>query len=124
MYYYYINTSFILFFLFFFFFNDTATTEIYTLSLHDALPTWRRAPRCTCTCRRTRCACWPERRTSRCPRKSPWSRPRRPRLAAPIGAEPSRCDIVAVITTSVSHRCGCARGQLGDAWGPGGGWSS
>src|SRR5260370_30238218 len=26
----------------FFFFNDTATTEIYTLSLHDALPT----PRC------------------------------------------------------------------------------
>src|SRR6516165_8771307 len=26
---------------FVFFFNDTATTEIYTLSLHDALPTWR-----------------------------------------------------------------------------------
>src|SRR3712207_9105145 len=25
-------------FLFFFFFNDTATTEIYALSLHDALP--------------------------------------------------------------------------------------
>src|SRR3712207_9081677 len=24
--------------MFFFFFNDTATTEIYTLSLHDALP--------------------------------------------------------------------------------------
>src|SRR5712672_2798469 len=29
---------FLLFFFFFFFFNDTATTEIYTLSLHDALP--------------------------------------------------------------------------------------
>src|SRR5688572_33453555 len=27
-----------LLFYFFFFFNDTATTEIYTLSLHDALP--------------------------------------------------------------------------------------
>src|SRR6185437_15582291 len=27
-------------FLLFFFFNDTATTEIYTLSLHDALPIW------------------------------------------------------------------------------------
>src|SRR5438445_10784843 len=26
------------FFFFFFFFNDPATTEIYTLSLHDALP--------------------------------------------------------------------------------------
>src|ERR1017187_10698079 len=33
---------FLFFFLcfFFFFFNDTATTEIYTLSLHDALPIW------------------------------------------------------------------------------------
>src|ERR687884_1966062 len=26
----------------FFFFNDTATTEIYTLSLHDALPIYKR----------------------------------------------------------------------------------
>src|SRR6266700_8220779 len=34
---------FILFF--FFFFNDTATTEIYTLSLHDALPIFH-GPRC------------------------------------------------------------------------------
>src|SRR5947209_11881451 len=34
---------FSLYFIFFFFFNDTATTEIYTLSLHDALPIypWR-----------------------------------------------------------------------------------
>src|SRR3712207_8332590 len=29
----------------FFFFNDTATTEIYTLSLHDALPISRRLVR-------------------------------------------------------------------------------
>src|SRR2546429_6945140 len=28
---------------FFFFFNDTATTEIYTLSLHDALPIFSRS---------------------------------------------------------------------------------
>src|SRR5688572_33359346 len=27
-----------------FFFNDTATTEIYTLSLHDALPIWSDRP--------------------------------------------------------------------------------
>src|SRR5216684_9196931 len=39
-------------FLIFFFFNDTATTEIYTLSLHDALPIChhgdarRHRPRC------------------------------------------------------------------------------
>src|SRR6266480_7567990 len=31
---------------FFFFFNDTATTEIYTLSLHDALPIWPPATAC------------------------------------------------------------------------------
>src|SRR5687768_18526739 len=31
--------------LFFFFFNDPATTEIYTLSLHDALPICDRAGR-------------------------------------------------------------------------------
>src|SRR2546427_9820063 len=39
MFSHYTTTSF---FLFFFFFNDTATTEIYTLSLHDALPICRR----------------------------------------------------------------------------------
>src|SRR5688572_30985680 len=35
------------------FFNDTATTEIYTLSLHDALPIWR-APTETSSSRRAR----------------------------------------------------------------------
>src|SRR5258708_12174826 len=51
---------FILFFLFclkirpiwlffiFFFFNDTATTEIYPLSLHDALPIWLCGSSATC----------------------------------------------------------------------------
>src|SRR5438445_13652870 len=33
-----VSLSLVLFVFFFFFFNDTATTEIYTLSLHDALP--------------------------------------------------------------------------------------
>src|SRR5258706_5809632 len=43
----------------FFFFNDTATTEIYTLSLHDALPIWN---------------CWPS--CARTPSASPnWPRP-------------------------------------------------
>src|ERR671926_1719313 len=40
----YFSYHVVLFYLFFFFFNDTATTEIYTLSLHDALPTSRSAP--------------------------------------------------------------------------------
>src|SRR5437763_15227667 len=34
----YVCVLLMLFFLSFFFFNDTATPEIYTLSLHDALP--------------------------------------------------------------------------------------
>src|SRR6267143_1254443 len=48
---YYIQPD-LVFVLFFFFFNDTATTEIYTLSLHDALPilpsatTWHTGTRC------------------------------------------------------------------------------
>src|SRR2546422_9896691 len=53
----FLQSLFLLFF--FFFFNDTATTEIYTLSLHDALPICarvrrplRRAPRV-----RARAAC-------------------------------------------------------------------
>src|SRR6266850_1247057 len=39
---------FFLFNSFFFFFNDTATTEIYTLSLHDALPIRRTASPPSC----------------------------------------------------------------------------
>src|SRR6267142_6375198 len=35
---FYLEVCLVLRFYFFFFFNDTATTEIYTLSLHDALP--------------------------------------------------------------------------------------
>src|SRR5690554_7606646 len=34
----------------FFFFNDTATTEIYTLSLHDALPIWNGSKSCHGNC--------------------------------------------------------------------------
>src|SRR6266536_6182673 len=45
--------------LFFFFFNDTATTEIYTLSLHDALPISRP---------------WRSRRRRRRPRRGPGGR--------------------------------------------------
>src|SRR3712207_7700637 len=43
--------------MYYFFFNDTATTEIYTLSLHDALP--------ICRLRRGRCAVRGEPRTAR-----------------------------------------------------------
>src|SRR5258707_10780914 len=45
---------------FFFFFNDTATTEIYTLSLHDALPIYSH---CRSHCQK----CAPSRRRTRRP---------------------------------------------------------
>src|SRR5258705_1156726 len=47
-------------FFFFFFFNDTATTEIYTLSLHDALPisSTTRSPRCLFRSSRFTCRIW------------------------------------------------------------------
>src|SRR5438132_7982179 len=48
---------------FFFFFNDTATTEIYTLSLHDALPISR--PNSTGRCARRRRACGRSARSKR-----------------------------------------------------------
>src|SRR5260221_11456028 len=56
-------------FVLFFFFNDTATTEIYTLSLHDALPIsfqTRQAARVTC-CRAAPGAgsCPPDRKSTR-----------------------------------------------------------
>src|SRR3712207_7227173 len=56
--------------LIFFFFNDTATTEIYTLSLHDALPICRSSksawfPRSACGSTRR-----PRPKTAKSPRKS------------------------------------------------------
>src|SRR2546430_3842382 len=59
-------------YLIFFFFNDTATTEIYTLSLHDALPisrsrdSWKGGPSPTPP------AAWTSRPAPRCGR---WSSP-------------------------------------------------
>src|SRR2546421_7753540 len=83
---------------FFFFFNDTATTEIYTLSLHDALPIstagrgarprrGRRAARPARRAAQRTARCWgarePGRQRSRgrSPRIPPHSRPRLARNA-------------------------------------------
>src|SRR2546429_3230511 len=53
--------------MFVFFFNDTATTEIYTLSLHDALPISPRCAGCRCTPKPRRFwrTCWNTGRSSR-----------------------------------------------------------
>src|SRR5688572_31233414 len=57
---YFLFVHLLFFVFFFFFFNDTATTEIYTLSLHDALPI------SICKC------CWRSRET---PMKTSFFRP-------------------------------------------------
>src|SRR3989449_5540499 len=54
-----LSTSFIFLFFFFFFFNDTATTEIYTLSLHDALPISMATPRARLATANTLCSLLP-----------------------------------------------------------------
>src|SRR6266852_7741036 len=52
--------------LLFFFFNDTATTEIYTLSLHDALPiSTTRSGACRHSRRRARTCCSRDRKSTR-----------------------------------------------------------
>src|SRR5216684_5720060 len=53
----------------FFFFNDTATTEIYTLSLHDALPIWSRPAASRSTRRLSMASCARSRRSI--PRHAP-----------------------------------------------------
>src|SRR2546422_3119912 len=58
--------------MFFFFFNDTATTEIYTLSLHDALPISTGAA----SCRRVLRVGSRIRRYPRAPRRAPRIGPR------------------------------------------------
>src|SRR6266487_5961261 len=47
LYFFVLGCSWLFCFFFFFFFNDTATTEIYTLSLHDALPVSARLVACS-----------------------------------------------------------------------------
>src|SRR5258707_12046617 len=59
---------------YFFFFNDTATTEIYTLSLHDALPIClAETPRRSSTEAARQCRSRPRhrRRAAGCPRPKP-----------------------------------------------------
>src|SRR6266568_8916772 len=56
---------------FIFFFNDTATTEIYTLSLHDALPIWSRSA----TPPMRRCWCPPSSGSASRPAGCPGRRP-------------------------------------------------
>src|SRR5437764_13279353 len=75
-----------------FFFTDTATTEIYTLSLHDALPIWRsllwfRGSRRLC--------CWG------CGRGFGWSRRRRGLLSSRLRRLGDRKST----RLNSSHRC-------------------
>src|SRR3712207_8839683 len=81
-----------------FFFNDTATTELYTLSLHDALPIFRKANRL----RQDHTV--DERRVTRCPPHLRRGRlPPRLRRATPqLRTRPGRPDLGAgVVSTFV-----------------------
>src|SRR5688572_265478 len=75
---------FLVFFLFFF--NDPPTTEIYTLSLHDALPIWRPGPGALHS--RGRASA---RTSSRCPRRTTRRRARTRQCRASDGCTPAAC---------------------------------
>src|SRR3712207_7535696 len=75
-----------------FFFNDTATTEIYTLSLHDALPislSWRSRPCSPASCS-TRAETPPSRWTA-CSSTAPSAGQRCPAARRPASSRPSNC---------------------------------
>src|ERR1043165_6726771 len=74
----------------FFFFNDTATTEIYTLSLYDALPISRRDGRRAPERHRFRASVVPGRPPPFPTRSRPRWPPRRARLQALAAAAPPR----------------------------------
>src|SRR2546422_569322 len=95
-----------IFVMYFFFFNDTATTEIYTLSLHDALPiSPGRPPAAPCVA----CA-WRARAPAR--QRGRAAVPRRP----PRPASPSRIRTPPPCGAPRRHRAGpsaCSRGSAG-----------
>src|SRR2546430_2895957 len=102
---------------FFFFFNDTATTEIYTLSLHDALPisAHRRGARLACGDREGRTREARARRGGRPPRRRDPRRGRRvgggprPRVRAEWSLRRNGC---ARMTEGPRRTClGCRRVQ-------------
>src|SRR5258708_28011862 len=68
----------------FFFFNDTATTEIYTLSLHDALPIYRARERIPVRPRLNRRRCSSRRKRQPCYTTN-WNPRRAPRRMPSLG---------------------------------------
>src|SRR2546428_3573059 len=78
----------------FFFFNDTATTEIYTLSLHDALPIYRgRGAPASGTATRPR------------PRRAPRRARRRSRSEEHTSELQSRSDLVCRLLLEKKKNC-------------------
>src|ERR1022692_1855720 len=98
----------LVFFLLFFFFNDTATTEIYTLSLHDALPI---------SCCSSISACW--RRNSRSQVIRHLDQPGRSRPSPDRSREPSassglsRGQVVSnrLLSAGRTWLCDCSRSR-------------
>src|SRR2546430_9255867 len=106
----------------FFFFNDTATTEIYTLSLHDALPIYRRRASDSGTrpARRARTAASPRppsRRPRACPAagRSPRARTRdalrgrRDRKSTRLNSSHSQISYAVFCLKKKNHRQRCSR---------------
>src|SRR5215813_15116251 len=98
--FFFVLLFFFIYLLLFFFFNDTATTEIYTLSLHDALPIG--------DSQLTQASPWlpPESPTPRTRKQAPSSAIAIPR--APL-AEPLICAATAAMAANTSPQLISAR---------------
>src|SRR3712207_7282876 len=100
----------------FFFFNDTATTEIYTLSLHDALPISRRRTS-TCCARAGRTASSrPPARPAGCsgwrPTAPTWSTSSRTRSEEHTSELQSRQYLVCRLLLEKKKQCSCDLSSL------------
>src|SRR5438034_8778684 len=89
--------------LFFFFFTDPAPTEIYTLSLHDALPIWKGTAGGGGRARKT----WPSRLRRR--RSAPARRSARPRLRRPAFASDRKSTRLNSSHTVISYAVFCLK---------------
>src|SRR3712207_8693964 len=98
----------------FFFFNDTATTEIYTLSLHDALPISARAVARPARPRRARARRARGRRPRSRPRTGGRARRRPPRSEEHTSELQSRQYLVCrlLLEKKYKHLTGPARKQI------------
>src|SRR5437773_5027493 len=97
----------------FFFFNDPATTEIYTLSLHDALPICLRVPARAGLCPAAQCGLDPRRRARSDPHR-PGSSP--DRKSTRLNSSHITISYAVFCLKKKTEQCTGEKSELTDLW--------